>query len=228
MFAKLSLMDLLLKGGWTMVVLLLLSLISWYIIFERSIRFRQATIDVEHFLLKIKKFIQTGKLVEASDLCQETPGPVAATLKAGLRQVSKGYTPAKEAMERASAKELLDLEHSLAMLATIGSISPFVGLFGTVLGIITAFSSLADAGGAGVAGVSNGIAEALVATAAGLFTAIPATMSYNFFIRRINRFDTEMTTTASEFLDAIPWRIETASHASRSTVAAGSAEKVQP
>lgn len=203
MFENMTMWQLILKGGWTMAVLLLFSMASWYIIFERAIRFRQAKLDVDHFILKIKKMVQANHHVEAGDLCQETPGPVAATLKAGLRHYAKGPVSTREAMERVSALELIRLEHFLSTLATVGSVSPFVGLFGTVLGIINAFSALAGGGGAGPSLVANGIAEALVATAAGLFTAVPAVIAYNYFVRRVTRFDTEMATAASDLLDTL-------------------------
>ena len=204
MFENMSFWELLLKGGWTMVILLIFSLVSWFIIFERSIRFRQANVDLDRFILKIKKMVLGGRYVDAGDFCQETAGPVAATLKAGLRCFQRGTDSARESMERASALELLRLEHLLSTLATIGSVSPFIGLFGTVLGIITAFSALAGGpAAAGVSGVANGIAEALVATAGGLFAAVPAVIGYNYFVRRVTRFDTEMATAASELLDVM-------------------------
>jgi len=154
-------------------------------------------------MLKIKKLVQSNRHVEAGDLCQVSSGPVAATLKAGLRHFKKGALSAREAMERVSAMELIRLEQYLSFLGTIGSVSPFVGLFGTVLGIISAFSALAGDTGVGPAVVANGIAEALVATAAGLFTAVPAVIAYNYFVRRATRFDTEMATAASDLLDTL-------------------------
>jgi biopolymer transport protein ExbB/TolQ len=203
MFANMTFWQLLAKGGWTMAVLVIFSLASWYIIFERLIRYHQARLDIDGFMLKIKKLVQSNRHVEAGDLCQETPGPVSATLKAGLRHFAQGAVSAREAMERASAMELIRLEHFLSTLATVGSVSPFVGLFGTVLGIINAFTALAGGGAAGPSVVANGIAEALVATAAGLFTAVPAVIAYNYFVRRVTRFDTEMATTASDLLDSM-------------------------
>jgi len=217
MFQDLTFWQLLAKGGWTMVVLLVFSLISWFIIFERAIRFKLAKIDVDHFMLKIKKMVQSNKHVEAGDFCQETPGPVAATLKAGLRYFPRGPVSAREAMERVSAMELIRLEHLLSTLATIGSISPFVGLFGTVLGIINAFSALAGSSAAGASVVANGIAEALVATAAGLFTAVPAVIAYNYFVRQVTRFDTEMATAASDLLDTMFGSLELKEAQTRST-----------
>lgn len=203
MFENLNFWQLLAKGGWTMIVLLIMSLTSWFIIIERLIRYKMADVDIEHLMLKLKKLVQAGKIVEAGDFCQETAGPVAATLKAGLRYFNRGAVSVREAMERVSSMELIRLEHLLSTLATIGSISPFVGLFGTVLGIITAFAALADSSAAGASVVANGIAEALVATAAGLFTAVPAVIGYNYFVRRVTRFDTEMATTASDLIETM-------------------------
>ncbi len=203
MFENLNFWQLLSKGGWTMVALLLMSLTSWFIIIERSIRYKMAAVNIEHLMIKVKKLVQAGRIVDAGDLCQETPGPIAATLKAGLRYYNRGAVSVKEAMDRVSAMEVIRLEHLLSPLATIGSISPFVGLFGTVLGIITAFSALAGSTAAGASVVASGIAEALVATAAGLFTAVPAVIAYNYFVRRVTRFDTEMATTASDLVETL-------------------------
>jgi biopolymer transport protein ExbB/TolQ len=106
-------------------------------------------------------------------------------------------------MELSGRHEIAGLERGLVVLGTIGSTAPFVGLFGTVLGIIRAFSDLAGDTGAGPSVVAAGVSEALVATAAGLFVAIPAVIAYNFFVRSARRQALELETLAAEFIDSL-------------------------
>ena len=118
-----------------------------------------------------------------------------APSRSGLERASLA---AREAMQRTTAAEIERLEQHLTSLATLGNISPFVGLFGTVIGIMRAFEAISRTGSGGLASVSAGIAEALVATAAGLFVAIPAVIAYNYFVSRVKTHATEMDAAASE------------------------------
>jgi biopolymer transport protein ExbB/biopolymer transport protein TolQ len=106
-------------------------------------------------------------------------------------------------MQRTTASEITRLERYLGSLATLGNVSPFVGLFGTVVGIIRAFEAIARTGSGGLGTVSAGIAEALVATAAGLFVAIPAVIAYNYFLGRVKLFANAMDSAASEMVDRL-------------------------
>jgi len=105
------------------------------------------------------------------------------------------------ALERATALAAADMKKGLGGLATIGSTAPFIGLLGTVVGIIHAFQGIAATGSGGIAAVSGGIAEALIATAFGLFVAIPAVMAFNYFTGVLERFHVEMTNSAAELVD---------------------------
>ncbi|MCZ7624767.1 MAG: MotA/TolQ/ExbB proton channel family protein [Candidatus Methylomirabilis sp.] len=106
-------------------------------------------------------------------------------------------------MQRTTSAEISRLERYLGSLATLGNVSPFVGLFGTVLGIIRAFEAIAKSGSGGIGTVSAGIAEALIATAAGLFVAIPAVIAYNYFVGRVKLFTAAMDSAASEMVDRL-------------------------
>jgi biopolymer transport protein ExbB/biopolymer transport protein TolQ len=115
-----------------------------------------------------------------------------------------GHDPieaAERAIERESLMTTADLKKGLSGLATIGTTAPFIGLFGTVIGIINAFRGMALTGSGGIGAVSAGIAEALVATAVGLGVAIPAVWMFNFFLNKIERFQVEMSNSASELID---------------------------
>jgi biopolymer transport protein ExbB/biopolymer transport protein TolQ len=204
-------------GGITMVILMMLSIFSLAVIGERFYTFykaQQATGQVAEMGLQ---YVADGKMAEALRLCKQNAGsPVARVLEAGLvaiidqegsalfgKQFPRRLESCKGAMQRATSTEISRLERYLGSLATLGNVSPFVGLFGTVLGIIRAFEAIAKTGSGGLGTVSAGIAEALVATAAGLFVAIPAVIAYNYFVGRVKLFTAGMDNAASEMVDRL-------------------------
>jgi len=203
MFADLNFWQMLQKGGITVAVLLIISIISWWIIIERAIRFSKLRIDTKDFMLKIKKLLQKKDREGAISLCQETPGPVSAVICSGLQCESDEKEKIENAMQRTLNYEAERMQRYLGVLGSIGNVSPFIGLFGTVLGIIRAFHDLAIASGGGPSVVANGIAEALVATAVGLFVAVPAVIAYNFFVRAIDNIEVEAINAASELIDIL-------------------------
>jgi biopolymer transport protein ExbB/TolQ len=188
-----------------LTVLLLASLWSWVIIVSRLLAFRRAEAASERLSSRVAKLVRAGQVGEARDLAQSEEGSLARLLHAGLAHGSRDKAVLREALERKQAEELLALESQLAVLGSIGSVAPYVGLFGTVIGIIRAFQSLgqgaADAAGAAV--VSAGIAEALVATAAGLAVAVPAVVFFNAFSRRLTVLETRLELASSELLEAL-------------------------
>jgi biopolymer transport protein ExbB/TolQ len=203
MFADLNFWQMLQKGGITVAVLLIISIISWWIIIERTIRFSKLRIDTKDFMLKIKKLLQKKDREGAISLCQETPGPVSAVICSGLQCESNEKEKIENAMQRTLNYETERMQRYLGVLGSIGNVSPFIGLFGTVLGIIRAFHDLAMSSGGGPSVVANGIAEALVATAVGLFVAVPAVIAYNFFVRAIDNIEVEAINAASELIDIL-------------------------
>ncbi len=204
-------------GGITMVILAIFSIYSLAVIGERFYTYRKAQNATQQVAEKGLQYVADGKMTEALRLCEQNTGsPVARVLEAGLLAVIDQGDPAlsgerltrriescKGAMQRATTAEITRLERYLGSLATLGNISPFVGLFGTVLGIIRAFEAISKTGSGGLGTVSAGIAEALVATAAGLFVAIPAVMAYNYFLGRVKVFAAVMDNAASEMVDRL-------------------------
>lgn len=194
-------------GGFFMMLVWLLlltgSVLSWGIAIERFLRFRKAWSGSRRLGERVGKLVKAGNLNEARALTQNEEGSVARLLHAGLAQPGKDRGFFEERLRRRALVELTDLESRLPVLATIGSVAPFVGLFGTVLGIIRAFRHLGvQTQAAGAAAVSAGIAEALVATAAGLGVAIVAVLFFNFFSTRVQRVEGELTHAASELSEA--------------------------
>lgn len=204
MFKETGFMELLSHGGLTLWLLVGLSLWSWFIIFERWMKFKRAAAGSERLSTRVTKLARAGQLGEARDLAGAEEGCVGGLLSAGLTHSTRDKAVLQEVLERKTVEETSSLERRLGALGTIGSVAPYIGLFGTVLGIIRAFQALAKSGQeAGAAVVSAGIAEALVATAAGLAVAVPAVVFYNLFARRMGELDTRMALASSELLEAL-------------------------
>lgn len=204
---------LLLQTGWVARVVLLIllgfSILSWAIIYRKYTLFRRARQQTERFLEAIRG---AERLPEPRPLAGAFPGsPLLGVYAAGMKELQSqgsGKNPhglknpeaVRVAMQLASSAEVARLEHRMSFLATTGSVTPFIGLFGTVWGIMGAFMGLGEAGATTLRAVAPGIAEALIATAAGLFAAIPAVIAYNHFFHQIRQFATRMDNFAMEFV----------------------------
>jgi len=177
----------LLGAEWVLWLLLFLSILSVAIMVERALFMRAPRLDLETIRRKLPDLLAKKETSAALALFGNGRGPEGRVAKAGLEAFDRGRDAVGDAMAGVKAAERMALEQRLGILGTLGNNAPFVGLFGTVLGIIKAFSDLAQnrAGGADV--VMAGISEALVATAVGLLVAIPAVVAFNIFQGRIRR-----------------------------------------
>jgi biopolymer transport protein ExbB/TolQ len=205
--ASMGFWELVSRGGMTMWLLIACSVVSFGVMIERFVYFRRCRINVHEFFLKFrrthKKADDLGQLIV---LCDETPGPLPALLKEGVRRVMEKPVRRDELeaqLQRHARYQIVEMEKFLSILATMGAISPFIGLFGTVIGVMNAFRDLASAGSGGATVVASGIAQALVATAAGLIVAVPAVAAYNYFIRVVRRTATELELGIGEALDVL-------------------------
>ncbi|HEY3123314.1 MAG TPA: MotA/TolQ/ExbB proton channel family protein [Thermoanaerobaculia bacterium] len=197
------------------VLLIIMSVYSLTVAIERWIFFNKAKKQSVAFAKLVTLHLKQDKLQEAIDSSKKyKQSHLARVVSAGLYEFSHDLTSGSanivghdpiEAAERAIEREALmttaDMRRGLSGLATIGTTAPFIGLFGTVIGIINAFRGMAMTGSGGIAAVSTGIAEALVTTALGLFVAIPAVWLFNIFTSKIERFQVEMSNSASELID---------------------------
>jgi biopolymer transport protein ExbB len=180
-----SLLDLLLVTGatWVLWLLIALSVISIAVIVERAVFFGGLRFDLDSVKERLRADL--GDVERARRVLQGLHAPEAHITLEGLRAYEGGPDAVAEAMTAAKVAERVRLERRLAFLGTLGNNAPFIGLFGTVIGIIKAFHDLSLDTSAGARVVMAGISEALVATAMGLFVAIPAVVAYNYFQRRI-------------------------------------------
>ena len=198
------------KGIW--VVLAIMSLWSLTVAFGKWWNLRKAQKETLKFAPEFSQFLEEDNLAEAIKLAESyKKSHVARVLGGALAEVKplimdgsvtvSDINTAERAVEREMLMELVQLKRGLAILATVGATAPFVGLLGTVFGIINAFVGMATSGGAGIAAISAGIAEALIATGFGLIVAIPAVWFYNFFTTKIDNLTAEMTYTSKEMID---------------------------
>ncbi len=186
-----------------LVVLFVCSLMCVAFIVERWLYYKKISINPEKTLLKIRNSLIAGRLEEALEILGDVENnPILSVVQVGIRNGKLAKEQVSEIMRACMIKQKMRLEKYLGVLGTLGNTAPFIGLLGTVMGIIQAFRDLAgpqaQANGATV--VATGIAEALVATAAGLFVAIPAVVFYNYFLKKVKNFMSEMEVTAMEVL----------------------------
>jgi len=176
-----------LGSGWVLWLLVFLSVLSVAVMVERAIAMAGRVNDFDAISEKLRAALVKGDGKAARDLLGAPRCPEVRVALVGLDELPRGSTAAVEAMASARSRERLSLEKHLGILGTLGNNAPFIGLFGTVLGIIKAFADLAKNQGGGAAVVMAGIAEALVATAVGLIVALPAVVAFNIFQGRIRR-----------------------------------------
>jgi biopolymer transport protein ExbB len=198
------------------IILVIMSMISFGVAIERIYTFAQARKQSKLYAPQVAKHLKDGRLKDAIAISSSKNyrySHLAKVVLAGMQeyqfQQEAGGNLSREdlvdtvrrAIQRASALTANDLKKGVSALATIGATAPFVGLLGTVVGIINAFHGISTSGSSGLAAVSSGISEALVETALGLVVAIPAVWFYNYLSGRIEYFNVEMDNSSSELLD---------------------------
>ncbi|HEY3837412.1 MAG TPA: MotA/TolQ/ExbB proton channel family protein [Bryobacteraceae bacterium] len=214
-------------GGLAKAVVIIMFLMSaWSIgvMIDRVMAFNAARKQSRQFAPAVAGALREGKLDEAIKVADRyKKSHLAKVVVAGLQefQAHQGGTQisgeeieaSRRALERSEAIVHAELKRGVSALATIGSTAPFVGLFGTVVGIINAFKTMAASKSPGIGAIAGGISEALVTTAIGLFVAVPAVWMYNYFTGRVDAFDVEMGNSSSELLDYFVKRSEARSGA---------------
>ena len=173
----------LLGSEWVLWLLIVLSVVSIAIMLERAVFYYKIRIDLASFTKSLNKFLMKNDWDEIKDLCESSPSLESQMVLRGLEYQDKGPAAMEQSMDGYVAGQRQKLDQGLVVLGTLGNNAPFIGLFGTVIGIIKAFHDLASAPQGGPSVVMSGISEALVATAVGLMVAIPAVIAYNTFQR---------------------------------------------
>ena len=202
-------------GFGALALLGVFSVVSWGIIIQKTIYLRRATRMSERFLAAFWEAKRLDQMYQQSDDYERSP--ICQVFRSGYIELARlkkrsgendeslggGIENVERALRRSKNAEVTALESMTTFLATVGSTAPFIGLFGTVWGIMKAFEDIGRMGSANLATVAPGISEALIATAAGLAAAIPAVIAYNYFMGRIRVLETEMDAFSADFLNIV-------------------------
>ncbi|MDD3788061.1 MAG: MotA/TolQ/ExbB proton channel family protein [Petrimonas sp.] len=196
--------DLALKGGWIMIVLAILLLLSIYVLIERILVIRNAGKEDNSFMNRIKDYILDGKIDSALTLCRTTNTPASRMVEKGISRLGRPTSDITEAVENVGNIEIAKLEKGLPVLATTAAGAPMIGFLGTVTGMVKAFMSMAGAGAnVDVNILSTGIYEALITTVGGLIVGIIALFAYNYLATRIKGIVNKMEMRIMEFMDIL-------------------------
>jgi biopolymer transport protein ExbB len=196
--------DLMVEGGILMIPILILLLISFYVIIERSSAISRSHTDTNRFLQSIGSMLKTGKQSKALAYCQEFDKPLSRIIMAGIKRLGRPIRDIEDAIDNAGKKEIFFLEKRMNWLATIAGVAPLIGFTGTVTGMIEAFMDIQSLqGNVNPSALAGGIWEALITTAAGLIVGLIAFGFYNFLLGRINRSIFELENASADFLDLL-------------------------
>lgn len=196
--------DLALKGGWLMIVLLILLLMTIYVLIERTLVINKAAKEDSSFMNRIKDYIHDGKIDAAQALCRNTDTPSARMVEKGISRLGRPTADVMSAIENQGNIEISKLEKGLPVMATSASGAPMVGFLGTVTGMVKAFMDMASAGAnVDVNILSTGIYEALVTTVGGLIVGIIALFAYNYLATRIKGIVNKLEMRIMEFMDIL-------------------------
>lgn len=199
-----SIFDLLLKGGYMMVPLLILSVVAVVILVERILSIKNAAKTPVGFMDEIKRLVMGGNINEARLLCSKTDTPVARMVEKGISRIGSPLKNIEVSIENVGKIELYKLEKNLSLLATISGAAPMMGFLGTVMGMIQAFIAIAqEEGSVSPKLLSSGIYEAMITTAVGLLIGIVAYLSYNYLVTRVQKVVHKMELTTIDFIDLL-------------------------
>lgn len=199
-----SLIGMACKGGWLMIPLLLLSIITIYLFSMKWSAIRKSSKTDPAFMQQIKELMESGKITQAQELCREANTPTARLVEKGIERLGRPLGDIQAAIENVGNMEVATLEKGLPMLATIAGGAPMIGFLGTVMGMVQAFFNMAQAGSnIDITLLSGGIYTAMVTTVAGLIVGIMAYFGYNFLTNQVSDVVFKLQNTTVEFMDML-------------------------
>lgn len=202
--------EMVVKGGPIMYPIILCSVIALAIVIERVYHLHRAKIDTRKFMDEIANILRRNKIMEAIEMCDATPGPIAHILKAGILKHDRPRQEIKEAIEEAGLYEVPRMEKNLTALSTVAHISPLLGLLGTVVGMVRCFQVIQEKStslnSVSPGDLAGGIWQALITTVAGLVVAIPAYVAYNYLVSRVDNLVLDMERSATDLINVLTQR----------------------
>ncbi len=201
---EMSLLDMAMKGGWIMIVLALLSIVCFYIFFERLVVLRKAGKDDPLFMERIRDYVHNGDIKSAINFCRMTNTPSARMIEKGISRMGRSASDIQTAIENTGNLEVAQLEKGLPIMATIASGAPMIGFLGTVTGMVQAFWEMSNAGNnIDITLLSGGIYEAMITTVGGLIVGIAAMFAYNYLVGKVDNIVNKMEAKTLSFMDII-------------------------
>jgi biopolymer transport protein ExbB len=200
---EVPIIQLLFKGGWIMVPILLLLVMSIYIFFERLFTVMRASRVDRNFMNQIQDLVQHANIDGARSLCKNTNTPVARMLDKGLKKIGKPIDEIERALESAGKIEVYKLEKNLSVLGTISGIAPMFGFLGTIAGVIKIFYNISIAGDISIGVISEGLYQKMITSASGLLVGMVAHAAYHYLLLKIDREIFKMESTAVDFVDLL-------------------------
>ena len=207
--AEMNLWEMTLKGGWIMAVLALLSVVCFYIFFERLAVIKKAGQEDPLFMERIRDYIRNGEIKSAVNFCRVTNTPSARMIEKGITRMGRPIADVQAAIENTGNIEVAKLEKGLPIMATIAGGAPMIGFLGTVTGMVRAFWEMANAGNnIDISLLSGGIYEAMVTTVGGLVVGIAAMFAYNYAVTRVDKVVNQMEARTMMFMDLLNESVE--------------------
>ncbi|MDL2299110.1 MotA/TolQ/ExbB proton channel family protein [Bacteroides sp. OttesenSCG-928-E20] len=201
---KMNMLDMAIKGGWIMVVLAILSVICFYILFERIYFIRKAGKEDPLFMDRIKDYILSGEIKSALNYCKTMNTPSARMIEKGITRLGRPVNDIQAAIENVGNMEVAKLEKGLTIMATISGGAPMIGFLGTVTGMVRAFYEMASAGNnIDITLLSGGIYEAMITTVGGLIVGIIAMFAYNYLVTLVDGVVNKMEAKTMAFMDLL-------------------------
>lgn len=201
--------QLFLAGGWLMWPLLALGGVTIFIFFERFWAIKKASAVDMNFMNRIREHIYDGKIASAVQLCRATNTPIARMIEKGIERIGRPLNDVHSSIENVANLEVSKLENGLPFLATIAGGAPMVGFLGTVIGMVQAFMSMAQAGGTvDMSILASGMYVAMITTVGGLMVGIPAYFGYNYLVARIEKLVFQMEANTIAFMDILNQPVE--------------------
>lgn len=200
---QVSFLDLIVKGGWVMIPLLILSVVAIGLFIERFLTISSAKKMSKTFMEDVKEKVLAGDIAKAKEICKTEDTPIARMIEKGVSRIGNPLKDIEVAIENAGKIEINRLENNLSTLATIAGAGPMIGFLGTVIGMINSFMVMAQNGGADVAGMAGGIYEAMITTAGGLIVGLVAYIAYNYLSSLLQKIVYNMEFTSVDFIDLL-------------------------
>ena len=201
---EMNLWDMACKGGWIMIVLAVMSVIAFYVFFERAFAIRKASKDDPLFMDRIRDYIKTGEIKSAINYCRMVNTPSARMIEKGITRMGRPVSDVQAAIDNTGNIEVAKLENGLAIIATVSSGAPMLGFLGTVTGMVRAFWNMANAGNnIDITLLSGGIYEAMITTVGGLIVGIAAMFAYNHLVYRVDKVVSQMEARTMAFMDLL-------------------------